>query len=226
MRAVGYARRSRERANGFGLDAQEARSRAWAAYRGVELVEVVREDHVSGRLPAEERPGLSAALDLIGSARADAVVFAKLDRLARSVSVFSRLMRRSRDEGWGIVCLDPEFDTGTAAGRLVAHIFASVGEWELENTVERLQDGRAAKAARGGYVGGPTVPFGYRVSAGRLVEEPGEQEVVRQVVELRRDGRTWKQVAAALDSSLHPNTVKRAYRRATGESGGRVHETQ
>jgi DNA invertase Pin-like site-specific DNA recombinase len=131
-------------------------------------------------------------------------------------------MRRFRSEGWDIVCLDPEFDTGTAAGRLVAHVFASIGEWELDNTVERLQDARRAKAEQGLYVGGK-VPFGYRVEDDRVVEDPDAQETITRLIVLRREGRTWKQVAEALGGRLHPNGVKKIYRRETGESGGRVH---
>ena len=225
MKVIGYARRSQDRGNGYGLDAQEAKLRAWAKYRDAELVEVIREDDVSGRVPPEDRSGLSDALRRIEGGEADALVFAKLDRLARSVAVFSRLMRRSRDEGWGIICLDPEFDTGTAAGRLVAHVFASVGEWELENTVERLQGGRAAKAAKGLWTGGKP-PFGYRVEGDRLIPDPSQQETIQRLIALRKEGRTWQQVAEALGGKLHPNTCKKIYRRETGESGGRVHKAK
>jgi hypothetical protein len=71
-------------------------------------------------------------------------------------------------------------------------------------------------------MGGP-VRFGYRVEGKQYVEDPAEQQTVREIVRLR-DGpprRTWKQVGSAV--GLHPNTVKKVYRRETGRSGGRVH---
>lgn len=151
------------------------------------------------------------------------MVFSKLDRLARSVFEFAKLMRVFRSRGWGLVCLDPEFDTDTAAGRLVAHVFAAIGEWEVENTVERLADAREAKRDAGGWASGPP-PFAYRAEGrGRLGEDPDEQEVIARIIALR-DGpprRTWKQVAAKVP--LSPGGGKNAYRRATGGSGGRIH---
>ena len=161
MRAIAYVRGSRARANGYSLEDQEERLRRWASYKGVELVDVFRDAEVSARSRPEDRPGLSQALEAVRSGKADALAFANLDRLARSVVVWGRLAELSLEEGWALVCLDPEFDTSTDAGRLVADVFASAGRWELEDTVERLQSGREAKARRGGFLGG-LAPYGFR----------------------------------------------------------------
>ena len=84
----------------------------------------------------------------------DVLVVAKLDRLSRSVFDFTRLMRAANEDGWALVCLDPEFDLTTAAGRMVSHVFAAFAEFERAQLIERLQGAKRAKARRGGYVGG------------------------------------------------------------------------
>jgi putative DNA-invertase from lambdoid prophage Rac len=218
---VGYVRRSRERGNGaFSLEDQEGRIQAWADYRDRAIERIIREDDVSGALAPGDRPELGPALESLGEG--DTLVVARLDRLSRSVWDFVNLLRRSRSEGWVLVCLEPEFDLATASGRLVANVFASFAEFQKDQIVEQLHGARRRKAAQGGYIGGRTVPFGYRVEDGTFVEEPGEQEVIRQIMSLRREGRTWKQVGAALD--MHPNTVKKVYYRETGEPHSRVHK--
>ena len=116
---IGYARRSRERDNGaLSLDDQEARIRAWAAYRERDLAPVLREDDVSATVAPTDRPALGPALAGLGAG--DVLVVAKLDRLSRSVFDFTRLMRAANEDGWALVCLDPEFDLTTAAGRMVS----------------------------------------------------------------------------------------------------------
>ena len=217
---IGYARRSRQRDNGaLSLDDQESSIRAWARYRERELSAVLREDDVSGALPPADRPRLGPALRALGPG--DVLVVAKLDRLSRSMFDFAELLRQARSAGWSLVCLDPEFDLTTAAGRMVAHVFGAFAEFERDQLVERLHGARRAKAEQGGYVGGPTVPFGRRVEGGRVVEDPDEQRVVARLVAARRRGRTWEQVGEEV--GLHPNTARKAYYRETGEPRGRVH---
>ncbi len=220
MNVIGYTRRSREQDNGtLGLDDQEEKIRAWATYRDRPLTEVIREDDVSGALRPTDRPLLGPILRSLG--KGDALVVARLDRLSRSVYDFANLLRVAKSSGWSLVCLDPEFDLTTAAGRLVANVFASFAEFQKDQLVEQLQGARRAKSRKGGYIGGQTVPFGHRVEGGRVVRDPEQQEMVARVVTLRREGRTWKQVGQAV--GMHPNTVKKVYYRETGEPPSRVH---
>jgi DNA invertase Pin-like site-specific DNA recombinase len=221
MTAIGYARRSVERGNGtFSLDDQESRIRAWAEYKGVKLDRVIREDDVSGATPPIKRPQLGPALRSLESG--DTLVIPRLDRLSRSVWEFANALRIAQSQGWALVCLDPEFDLTTASGRLVANVFASFAEFQKDQLVEQLQGGRREKAEGGGYIGGKTVPFGYRVGEdGSFIKDASEQKTIRRIIKLRRGDRTWKQVGEQV--GMHPNTVKKIYYRETGEEPSRVH---
>ncbi len=221
MRAVGYLRGSGERPNGCSPKDQEDRLRRWASYKGAELVDVFGDDEASARSRPEDRRGLSQALEAVRSGKADALAFAKLDRLARSVVVWGRLAQLSLEEGWALVCLDPEFDTSTDAGRIVAGVFASAAQWELEDTVERLQSGRDAKARRGGFLGG-LAPYGFRWVDGKLRPDPETFEVFKAMHVARAMGRSFREIAEGLEADgvpppsgerWYPSTVQRILRR-------------
>ena len=78
------------------------------------------------------RPGITEALEMLREGTAEALVVAKLDRVSRSVYDLAGLMKRSQDEGWGLVVLDLGLDSTTPAGRLTGHVMAAVAEWERD----------------------------------------------------------------------------------------------
>lgn len=68
---------------------------------------------------------------------------------------------------------------------------------------ERVRADRAAKKARGEYVGS-IAPLGYRLEAGRLIEEPAEMETVRRICELQNAGHSPKAIATILQEEGRP----------------------
>lgn len=73
--------------DGFGLDVQEKAIRTWARANGHQLLSIERDEGISGATDALDRPGLSAALLSISEREADGIIVARLDRLARALTV-------------------------------------------------------------------------------------------------------------------------------------------
>ncbi len=218
---IAYTRRSRERANGFGLADQERKIREWAAYRGVEVVDVLADDDTSGRAQRHERPALEQALSMVESEAVSGIVVAKFDRLSRSIAQFAALLDRACDERWSLVCLEPEIDTTTSTGRAFAQMIAVFAEFERAQYVERMLGGKMAKRAAGGWIGG-TPPFGWCVEDDRLVRDDDEQLVRRRMQGMKRRGLSLRAIASKLDAegvaprrggSWHATTVARALKR-------------
>jgi len=150
MRAITYARVStgKQAESGLSLDDQAERMGRELDRRGWELVEAHTDAGRSGRT-GKSRPALEAALDALAAGEADALVVAKLDRLARSTIALSRIMQTSQEHGWTLVILDPDLDTSTAAGRLTATVLGAVAEYESELIAARARMTHRRRKAAG-----------------------------------------------------------------------------
>lgn len=157
-RAVIYCRVSTdEQADsglGLGLEAQEAACRAWAAYRGVEVIAVVA-DVCSGAVLPTDRPEFREGLNLLEHSRGDCLVSAKLDRVTRSSRGLVDVLDLAADVAFALVLLDPEVDTTSPAGRFMVGILAEVAALERELIRERTRAALAAKRQRGERTGPP-----------------------------------------------------------------------
>lgn len=204
MKAIGYIRVSTQEqaAEGISLGAQEAKIRAYAELYGLDLVDVIADAGVSAK--SLDRPGLAEALARIEAGETDGLVILKLDRLTRSVADWEALIERYFGEraGKALLSVSDQIDTRTAGGRLVLRVLITVAQWEREAIAERTATALAHKQAQGEHVG--SVPFGYRLEAGRLVAEAAEAAVIDRIVALRDAGLTLKAIADALTAEGVP----------------------
>jgi DNA invertase Pin-like site-specific DNA recombinase len=82
----------------------------------------------------------------------DTLMVTRMDRLARSMPDFYRIMGVLREKAVSFkVLLQPEIDTSSANGRLVSAIFAAMAEYETEVRKARQREGIEAARARGVY---------------------------------------------------------------------------
>jgi DNA invertase Pin-like site-specific DNA recombinase len=189
LRAVGYVRCSTEEQHlsGLGLEAQRASIRAEAGRRGWDLVEVFA-DTASGQ-SLSRRPGLEAALRMLESGDAAALVVSRLDRLSRSTKDFATLMERAQRRGWAPVVLDLGVDATTPAGELVASVMVSVAQWERRTVAARTREALAAKKAQGAKLGRPrSLPTITR----------------KRIVRMRERGKTFREIADSLNAQGVP----------------------
>ena len=209
MRVVGYIRVStaEQEESGLGIEAQEAKVRAYCDLYGLELVELFT-DAASGK--NLQREGIEAALGRLVDGAAEGLIVAKLDRLTRSVRDLGALLEDYFKDS-SLVVVAEQVDTRTAAGRLVLNLLTSVAQWERETIGERTRDALRAKRRRGEKTGG-TVPFGFDAREdGRLVENRQEQLVLNQIKALRAKGYGYKRIAAALNHDGHLTKTGRAW---------------
>jgi len=199
-RAVAYVRVSTDKQaeHGVSLDAQRAKVEAYASLYDLDLVAVEVDAGVSAK--TLDRPALARALEALRTGKADALLVVKLDRLTRSVRDLGELVERCNREGWAVLSVSENLDTGSAAGRLVVNVLASVAQWEREATGERTAAAMAHLKAEGRFTGGQA-PYGCRLAAdGKSLDvEPAEAAVMAEARELRAAGLTLRAVGAELD---------------------------
>jgi DNA invertase Pin-like site-specific DNA recombinase len=214
MKVIGYTRISdaEQSTDGLSLDTQRATIERYCEQRGWDLVEVIEDDGYTGR--NDNRPGLRRAMAMLNKRkghRPDAIVVARLDRLARSLANLITYIDRSREKRWGLVAIDMDLNTTSANGRLVIRIIASVAEWESEINSERTSAGmkavHAKKRANGEVFGFPTQV---------------DSQTVAHIIRARNRGDTFGAIARKLDRSTpppgggkrwYPSTVERIYKR-------------
>jgi DNA invertase Pin-like site-specific DNA recombinase len=203
--AVTYRRVSTadQRDHGYGLDAQAVAVREFIRRDGLTVVGEFADPGVSGTVPLEDRPGLSAALDTVLRTGAGVLVVARHDRLARDTLVALLIERAFADAGARILFVDGsngESDTDRFM-RTVLHASAEQGKRE---TVRRLRAGREAKRDRNphAYIGGRP-GFGYRADSQthELVIDADSAAIVRDIFERARAGASIRAIAAALDAN-------------------------
>jgi DNA invertase Pin-like site-specific DNA recombinase len=231
---VGYVRVSTEQQalEGWGLAAQERAVRAWARARpgGGRLVSLRADEGVSGSL--EDRPGLALAFaDLVGG-RAEGIVVARLDRLARDLIVQERLFLEVHRLGGVVRSANPtedlvlDGDPTDPDRRFIRRVLGAAAELDRDMVALRLAAGREAKRAAGGYAGGRP-PFGYRAHGGALVPVPEQQAAITRIRAWREKGWPLQRIADEIstpDRSWSRETVRAVLVRA-GDQPLTPHET-
>lgn len=79
----------------------------------------------------------------------DTLVVWRLDRLGRSLPDLVQIVAELEKRGVGFESLTEKIETGSAAGKLVFHVFAALAEFERGLIRERTQAGLIAARARG-----------------------------------------------------------------------------
>lgn len=189
MRAAIYARVSTAEQT---ADNQLLSLRDFARGRGLEVVAEYVDVASGGRA---DRPELAAMMADARRGRFDLLLFWSLDRISRR-GVFHtlELLQQLQHAGVKFRSLQqPELDTTSAWGPVIVAIFAALAQVERDLLRERTRAGLSRARAAGRQLGRP-----------RCVTD-----VVR-LKEMRKQGKTWGQVAAAAGVSV-PTAKRRVY---------------
>ncbi len=134
-KCIGYARVSTDDQN---LDLQrDALSKAGC--------EVIYEETASGK--NTQRPELEHCRKALRAG--DTLVVWRLDRLGRSLQDLVTIVSELELAGITFESVTEKIETGSAAGKLIFHVFAALAEFERNIIRERTNAGLAAARARG-----------------------------------------------------------------------------
>lgn len=226
---IGYRRVSTAgQVDRYGLPAQETDLRAYARSTGHKIIRIETDGAKSGTLPADERPGLLAALKAIEKGEAAGLLVpGDLDRLARELIVQEAILGQVWKSGGvvhtttrGEILADDPDDPMRTAIRQVMGAFAQLDRALI---AKRMRNGRKAKAATGGYAGYGSPAFGQHSVAHELVTDKRETKVIARMRELRSEGLSYRLIAAQLNEEglkskrggiWHPQTVQRVLERS------------
>ncbi|MGW4541337.1 recombinase family protein [Streptomyces chartreusis] len=140
-------------------DHRIAACKAYAEQRGWEVVHVATDTNVSGASALEARPGMREVLAWLP--RADYVLAAKLDRYARSVLEFQRLLNAAKSTRTTVVTADGVVSPENAS--IIVNVLAAFAEYERDMIKARITASKAHFRQRGNHLGG-IAPYGYSVA--------------------------------------------------------------
>ncbi len=106
---------------------------------------IVYADTASGK--NTQRPEFEQCLKALRNG--DTLVVWRLDRLGRSLADLVQTVTELEQRGVSFESLTEKIETGSAAGRLIFHVFASLAEFERNLIRERTVAGLEAARARG-----------------------------------------------------------------------------
>jgi DNA invertase Pin-like site-specific DNA recombinase len=129
---------------------QEADLKAWAANQSLPVKQY--RDSFTGK--TLNRPGWNKLHEQIKIGNVKLVVVWRLDRLGRTAKELTALFDDFIQQGIRLVSLKDGLDLSTPAGRLMAHVLASVAQFEREVIAERILAGQAVARANGKTWGG------------------------------------------------------------------------
>jgi DNA invertase Pin-like site-specific DNA recombinase len=198
--AFGYLRLSKWDEASTSPQRQRAAIKRWCTDRDLALVQIFEDIDVSAYRRGARRPGLEAMLARLGEV--DHVVTLRLDRLARSVSGFAKLIEQFETAGVKFSTTDGAVDMSTAAGRAVAQLISVFAELEASTTSERARAMHAYKRERGEHVG--RVPFGWRREGKTIAVDPDTFAVIEKAARRYVAGESMRTVAADVGLQ-HPN---------------------
>jgi len=190
MRLVAYIRVSRDDEQ---PENQEFAIFKWAAERGHQVVEAVRDVGVSGALPPSQRPGWQKVVQLLESA--DGVVVYALDRVARSLWDLATVVRELETKGKLLLSVREEWlqNVDPKVRQLIISVLGWAAEMEREFIRERTREALARLKAQGKYVGRPP---------------KWSEQTRRRIIDLVRRGLTLKE-ACQLAGVSYTTALKR-----------------
>lgn len=112
-------------------------------------------EKISGK--TTDRPQLKKLMEYVREG--DSVTVESYSRFARNTRDLLNLVHELDEKHVAFISLKEQVDTSTPQGRLMMHIFASLAEFEREQTLQRQAEGIAEAKKAGKYTGRKPIAF-------------------------------------------------------------------
>jgi len=187
-RLVGYCRVSTDiQKEQNTIEIQEKALAQFADKNDYELVEVFKDEGISGSKELENRPGLAELFYYIETNEGvEGVLIFKLDRLARDLYIQEHLIKKLDLLKIKLVSInEPDLDSNDPMRKAFRQFLGIISELEKAFIVMRLSAGRVNKAQKGGFSGG-VIALGYISKNKKLFIDKEKAETIRLIFKMKR----------------------------------------
>lgn len=167
--------------DGYSLDAQRARMKAYADFNDYEIVGEYEDAGKSGK-SIEGRMQFRQMMEDVKSGKDNIsyVLVFKLSRFGRNAADVLSTLQVMQDFGVNLICVEDGIDSSKDAGKLMISVLSAVAEIERENIRVQTMEGRIQKAREGKWNGG-FAPYGYQLVNGKLEINKEEAVAIRTI---------------------------------------------
>lgn len=204
-RVIGYARTSSDnQKKEETINIQVDIITKYAEDNNLELVDIIKDEAVSGRLKWYDRPGLKKLKEVCDEHDIDTVLIKCFDRLGRSVCNTIGVIGDFEEDGIEFFSIQESYVCGNTPGQKFAKIIVIAnGELESATINERMESGKKRKVKEGKYVSS-NLKYGYkRNDRGDAIIDEDAAGVVRKIFQLYP-----KNGAAKVANILNSNSIK------------------
>ena len=206
MRLLAYIRVSTDdqALSGAGLDAQLESCESYAKRHGLAIHQTFKDEGIGGAVELEDRPGLMDALNELE--KGDVLLVAKRDRLGRNtrthkpVALIELAVAKKKGRIVSAAGEGTEGDEDDPTSFLLSGMTDVFAGFERLLIKARTKAALQAMKRAGKRVG--HIPFGFRLAQDgiHLEESQEEQDILRQMSELRATGLSIREIANALNA--------------------------
>lgn len=175
-RTAGYVRvsTSQQVTTGTSIDDQIEKIQKEAEFRGWGEPTMYVDEGISGK--SSQRPALQQLLKDTSQGQFDAIIFSKLDRLARNLRDTLNIYHETEKHDTVMICLDnPVISTDGPMGSMMLQIMGAFAQFERDLIRSRTVAGRMKKWKNGEALMG-RLPFGYNFNKATSTIEIDEQQ--------------------------------------------------
>ena len=217
MAVYSYARTSEVEATEFGsqleelLEKESLRLHTYALRVGLRVNQNIVEQGLLWSMELADRPAWQSLLDRLESG--DIVVTCTLERMFSSCEDMQSTLKllRKRKVRLFVVDLEGELTNPqfTPAFDKVLRVFHSL---ERRRSTERIKTVKQKQRSKGRFLGGSR-PFGYLIHTnGRLIENPMEQKVLKQILKMNAQGKSLRAISSEVSTPVMPISFKTVQR--------------
>jgi DNA invertase Pin-like site-specific DNA recombinase len=188
--------------DGDGFPRQLKAIRDYAMAHDIKIVNVYREEGVSGTKDSADRPAWSELMTALHSNGVRIVIIEKLDRLARDLMVQETIIADLRKYGFEVVSVaEPDLMATDPTRVMVRQMMGAVAQYEKSQIVLKLRGARMRMRAKVGRCEGRK-PYGFY---------DGEGIALERVRALRAEGLGFDRIAVRLNEEHIPTRTGRPW---------------
>lgn len=193
------------------LEKESLRLHTYALRVGMRVNENVVDNALLWSVDLAQRPGWQRLANKLESG--DIVVTCTLERMFSSCEDMQTVVKQLRKRKIRLYVVDLEGDLTNPQFcppfEKMLRVFHGI---EKRRSTERIKTVKQRQRSKGRFLGGSR-PFGYLIhSNGRLIENPMEQKVLKQIIRMNQQGKSLRAISAEVSTPVMPISFKTVQR--------------